>query len=191
MNSPDPITRLNAALEGRYRIERELGEPLGGIERNNSATVGLVTVAVAAHIGWWQQRQWCGRAPRARGPSGEPSHTLPSEPRPVGTWRRSAGTDHATTCAARRSDPVTGTLRPGRRTLRDPLLPVVVFIGLLPHMWPSGPLICSGTLVPAWGRSPSHQLLLTHRGCGSRALHAAGGRLLRSGTGWPSFAMTR
>ncbi len=25
----DPVTRLNAALEGRYRIERELGE--GGI----------------------------------------------------------------------------------------------------------------------------------------------------------------
>ena len=24
--SADPITRLNAALEGRYRIERELGE---------------------------------------------------------------------------------------------------------------------------------------------------------------------
>ncbi len=23
---PDPITRLNAGLEGRYRIERELGE---------------------------------------------------------------------------------------------------------------------------------------------------------------------
>ncbi len=23
---PDPITRLNAALEARYRIERELGE---------------------------------------------------------------------------------------------------------------------------------------------------------------------
>ncbi len=23
---PDPITRLNAALEGRYQIERELGE---------------------------------------------------------------------------------------------------------------------------------------------------------------------
>ncbi len=23
---PDPITRLNSALEGRYRIERELGE---------------------------------------------------------------------------------------------------------------------------------------------------------------------
>ena len=26
MNSPDPVTRLNAALQGRYRIERELGE---------------------------------------------------------------------------------------------------------------------------------------------------------------------
>ncbi len=26
MTDPDPITRLNAALEGRYRIERELGE---------------------------------------------------------------------------------------------------------------------------------------------------------------------
>ncbi len=26
MSEPDPITRLNAALEGRYRIERELGE---------------------------------------------------------------------------------------------------------------------------------------------------------------------
>ncbi len=24
--SDDPITRLNAALEGRYRVERELGE---------------------------------------------------------------------------------------------------------------------------------------------------------------------
>ena len=26
MIDTDPITRLNAALEGRYRIERELGE---------------------------------------------------------------------------------------------------------------------------------------------------------------------
>ena len=26
MNSPDTITRLNAALQGRYRIEREIGE---------------------------------------------------------------------------------------------------------------------------------------------------------------------
>ena len=26
MSDADPITRLNAALEGRYRVERELGE---------------------------------------------------------------------------------------------------------------------------------------------------------------------
>ncbi len=26
MSDTDPITRLNAALEGRYRVERELGE---------------------------------------------------------------------------------------------------------------------------------------------------------------------
>ncbi len=26
MSDADPITRLNAAIEGRYRIERELGE---------------------------------------------------------------------------------------------------------------------------------------------------------------------
>ena len=26
MPNPDPVTRLNAALEGRYRIESELGE---------------------------------------------------------------------------------------------------------------------------------------------------------------------
>ena len=26
MNHPDPVTRLNAALEGRYEIERQLGE---------------------------------------------------------------------------------------------------------------------------------------------------------------------
>ncbi len=31
MNAPDPVTRLNAALEGRYRIERALGE--GGMAR--------------------------------------------------------------------------------------------------------------------------------------------------------------
>ena len=33
---PDPITRLNAALEGRYRIESELGE--GGMVRRVRAT---------------------------------------------------------------------------------------------------------------------------------------------------------
>jgi len=26
MNTPDPIARLNAAIQGRYRIEREIGE---------------------------------------------------------------------------------------------------------------------------------------------------------------------
>ena len=26
MDTPDPVTRLNAALQGRYAIERELGE---------------------------------------------------------------------------------------------------------------------------------------------------------------------
>ena len=32
---PDPITRLSAALEGRYRIESELGE--GGMARRGRA----------------------------------------------------------------------------------------------------------------------------------------------------------
>ena len=39
MTSPDPITRLNAALQGRYRIEREIGE--GGM-----ATVLFVSLSV-------------------------------------------------------------------------------------------------------------------------------------------------
>ncbi len=33
---PDPTERLNAALEGRYSIERELGE--GGMARTRSVT---------------------------------------------------------------------------------------------------------------------------------------------------------
>ena len=38
MSESDPITRLNAALEGRYRIERELGE--GGMARTVRAIYG-------------------------------------------------------------------------------------------------------------------------------------------------------
>ena len=35
MSDPDPITRLNAALEGRYRIESELGEGAMHAERRH------------------------------------------------------------------------------------------------------------------------------------------------------------
>ncbi len=37
MNGSDPITRLNAALEGRYRIESELGE--GGMASHIPASL--------------------------------------------------------------------------------------------------------------------------------------------------------
>ena len=52
MNSADPITRLNAALEGRYRIERELAlvhDP-GSRPRTpsqNGQSLNLVTVGPA------------------------------------------------------------------------------------------------------------------------------------------------
>ena len=46
MSDSDPITRLNAALEGRYRIESELGE--GGM-----ATVYLARRLLLESLGWW------------------------------------------------------------------------------------------------------------------------------------------
>ncbi len=46
----DPVERLNAALEGRYAIERELGE--GGM-----ATVYLAKDPLAPFWGW-RARPW-------------------------------------------------------------------------------------------------------------------------------------
>ncbi len=51
----DPITRLNAALEGRYRIESELGEGgVGGttlIRSTNAAEMTDLPVLATASIG--------------------------------------------------------------------------------------------------------------------------------------------
>ena len=44
---PDPITRLNAALEGRYRVERELGE---GQEMLGRASITLTHLLARASV---------------------------------------------------------------------------------------------------------------------------------------------
>ncbi len=45
----DPVARLNAALEGRYAIERELGE--GGMATNGDPREGLARFACGRHLG--------------------------------------------------------------------------------------------------------------------------------------------
>ena len=51
----DPVTRLNAALEGRYRVERQLG--VGGMATAVASLSAPVDFS-AAHfsLGFWQAR---------------------------------------------------------------------------------------------------------------------------------------
>ena len=58
MNTPDPVTRLNAALQGRYAIERELGE--GGmatvylakdLKHNRNVALKVLKPELAAVVG--------------------------------------------------------------------------------------------------------------------------------------------
>ncbi len=59
----DPITRLNAALEGRYRIERELGEGgmasvylAGDIKHKRRVALKVLKPELAAVVG--AERVW-------------------------------------------------------------------------------------------------------------------------------------
>ena len=54
----DPVTRLNAALEGRYAIERELGE--GGMAPGGTRRVGCATPVVSAHSPFTERADDCG-----------------------------------------------------------------------------------------------------------------------------------
>ena len=67
MNAPDPVSRLNAALEGRYRVERELGE--GGmptvyladdLKHERKVALKVLTPELAAVVG--AERFLAGRA---------------------------------------------------------------------------------------------------------------------------------
>ena len=58
MDTPDPVTRLNAALQGRYAIERELGE--GGmatvylakdLKHNRNVALKVLKPELAAVVG--------------------------------------------------------------------------------------------------------------------------------------------
>ncbi len=62
---PDPVTRLNAALEGRYTIERELGE--GGmatvylaqdIKHNRKVALRRSATASTARSSFLWMRRW-------------------------------------------------------------------------------------------------------------------------------------
>ena len=45
----DPVVRLNAALEGRYAIEREVGEGAGGVALRAGHVVAEVEATVRVH----------------------------------------------------------------------------------------------------------------------------------------------
>ena len=66
----DPVTRLNAALEGRYQIERELGE--GGMATVYVAGVEPVAARLGGGLilGWKTCRSLASLANRARDGAG-------------------------------------------------------------------------------------------------------------------------
>ena len=77
MSATDPITRLNAALEGRYRIEREIGESGMAVvylaedlrhERKVAFSLARVQKSMGMSMGTGRLRKWwiqmlraCGR----------------------------------------------------------------------------------------------------------------------------------